>query len=440
MRSTFRSLGVFNYRLWFFGALVSNIGAWMQRTAQDWIVLTELTDQDAVAVGVTMALQFGPLLVISPFAGVLVDRVSGRKLLAATQIAQGVLGLALGVITVIGLVQLWMVYVFALLLGVVTAIDNPTRQAFVSELVSKRDLPNAVSLNSASFNGARLFGPAVAGLLVALVGAGWVFLLNGLTFLGVLTALWKLRADELQRTQKAPRARGQFREGLRYVRGRADIVVVLAMVSLVGTFGFNFPVFTATMASVEFGHGAAEFGILSSVLAIGSLTGALLGARRERIRMRLISLAAAGFGIACVISAVMPTYELFGVSLILVGFASITMMTGANAYVQMTTPPQMRGRVMAIYMAIFVGGTPVGAPLIGWVANTFGPRWALGVAALSGIAASLIVLVWMFARRGLRLHYEAEARFRIVARWEAYDRELATSEIAVVEGTSRRAA
>ena len=396
MHAMFRSLASVNYRLWFAGALVSNIGTWMQRTAQDWIVLTELTDNDAAAVGITMALQLGPQLLLVPWTGLIADRFDKRRILMATQVVMALLGVGLGVLLVLGVATLPIVYGFALALGVTSAIDAPARQAFVSELVSEKDLPNAVSLNSASFNGARLIGPAAAGLLTAALGAGWVFVINGATFAATFVALMLLRRDQLRPAPRAPRGPGQLLEGLRYVRSRPDIMLVMTMVFLIGTFGLNFPIFVSTMAKVEFDHGAGEYGILSSVLAIGSVTGALLAARRERPRLGVIVAAAAGFGSSCVIAALMPSYLGFGISLVLVGFTSITLMTTANSTVQVTTAPSMRGRVMAIYMAIFMGGTPLGAPLVGLVANVAGPRWALGVGAASGFVAAGIGLVYLW--------------------------------------------
>ncbi|NEM92523.1 MFS transporter [Galbitalea soli] len=417
MNAIFRSLSIVNYRLWFAGALVSNIGTWMQRTAQDWIVLTDLTNHDAAAVGITMALQFGPILLLMPVSGLIADRADKRRLLMLTQLLMGALGLALGLITVFGVATLWEVYVFAFLLGVVAAIDAPVRQSFVSELVPESSIPNAVALNSASFNGARLIGPAVAGVLIATIGSGWVFLLNATTFAATMGALRLMRREELRAPVRPPRARGQIRAGWVYVWGRPDIVVVLVMVFLVGTFGFNFPIFTSTMATVAFHKGASEFGILSSIMAIGSVAGALLAARREKPRLRVVTLAAVAFGFACIVAATMPSYWSFAISLIVVGVSSLTMMTSANAYVQTTTEPAMRGRVMALYMAIFAGGTPIGAPVVGWVANVFGPRWALGVAAASGLAAAAVAVGWMIGAKRLRLERSPEARFGVRARY-----------------------
>ncbi|MEP6480377.1 MAG: MFS transporter [Rhodoglobus sp.] len=441
MSAMFRSLRIFNYRLWFLGALVSNTGAWMQRTAQDWIVLTELTDKDAAALGITMALQFGPLLVMVPFTGLMADRFDRRKLLMWTQTASAALALGLGVLVLSGTVQLWHVYAFALLLGIVTAIDTPVRQTFVSELVSDADISNAVALNSTSFQSARLIGPAIAGVLIAIIGSGWVFIINGFSFVGVLLSLVLIRRDQLVVSPRLKKAPGQIRDGLRYVRSRSDLMVALVMVFLVGTFGFNFPIFISTMSTVEFGQGVAQFGLLSSVMAAGAITGSLLAARREKVRLAVVLVAAGGFGIACTLAALAPNYWVFALVLVLVGATSLTMMNTANAYVQTTTEPAYRGRVMALYMAIFAGGTPIGAPIVGWVANTFGPRWALGIGAASGVAAMLVAVTWLVVSKGMRLGLSDASRFGLRLHFDgipADDRELATQEIAIVQGTTER--
>jgi MFS family permease len=439
---TFRSLGIFNYRLYFIGAFTSNIGTWMQRTAQDWIVLTKLTNHDAAAVGVTLALQFGPQLLMMPLSGLIADRVNRRKLLIYTQVGMGVLGLGLGLIVLANVATLWEVYGFAFALGVVAAIDAPVRQTFVSELVPERSIPNAVALNSASFNGARLIGPAVAGVLIAVIGSGWVFVLNAASFGAMLGALAFIRVGELNLSKRAPKKRGQIRAGWKYVGSRPDIVVVLIMVSIVGTFGFNFPIFTSTMA-LAYHQGANGYGLLSSVMAIGSVLGSLLAARREKPRIFIVTLAAGGFGLATLAAALMPSYWTFAVVLIVVGLSSLTMMTSANAYVQTTTAPAMRGRVMALYMAIFAGGTPIGAPLVGWVANVAGPRWALGVAAISGLSAAAVAIVWMVVARNLRLHRDPNARLRVRVGYDhkghagpkrTFPEDLATQEIAIQRG------
>jgi MFS family permease len=408
----FRSLSSVNYRLWFAGALVSNIGTWMQRTAQDWIVLTELSENNAVAVGITMALQFAPQLLLLPVSGLIADRFDKRRLLVVTNVLMATLGLGLGVMTILGVVELWHVYVFALGLGVVSAIDAPARQAFVSELVTDKNLPNAVALNSASFNGARLVGPAVAGVLTAAIGAGPVFVINAVSFAATIAALLLLRTRDLRPAPRLERAPGQLVEGFRYVAKRPDTLVIIVIVFIIGTFGMNFPIISSTMARVEFHHGASEFGVLSSVLAIGSVTGALLSARRERARMRTILLGALGFGLSCTAAAFMPTYVLFAASCVLIGFTAITLMTTANGFVQTRTTPSMRGRVMSLYLAVFLGGTPIGAPIVGWVANTFGPRWSLGVSAASGFVAAGIGLVYLISHHGLRMKYDRAQRLR----------------------------
>jgi MFS family permease len=437
----FRSFAVANYRLWFAGALVSNVGTWMQRIAQDWLVLTELTDDDATAVGITMALQFGPQLLLLPLTGLAADRIDRRKLLMITQVSMATLGFGLAAITLTGVAALWMVYGLALALGVAAAFDAPVRQAFVSELVPTRYLSNAVALNSASFNAARLVGPAIAGLLVAAVGVGWVFLINAISFGAVLASLALLRTDQFTNFSRPPRSRGQFLGGLQYVRGRPDIVLVLTMIAILGTIGFNFPIFISAMARIQFHEGAGEFGVLSSVIAIGSVTGALMTARRERPRLRTITLSATGFGASLLAAALAPTTLTFGIALVLVGYSGLTMMTTANGYVQTTTEAGMRGRVMALYIAIFMGGTTFGAPLLGWVASTAGPRWSLGVGAASGFVAAAIAVVFWVRTRQVRLAWDGERRWPIAVRYghgTDADHELATTEIAVVETQTQR--
>ncbi|MBB5345479.1 MFS transporter [Tunturibacter empetritectus] len=249
VKGTFRSLDSFNYRVWAGGALISNVGTWMQRTAQDWIVLTQLTHHYATAVGVVMALQFGPQVLLLPLTGFAADHLDRRKLLIATQATMGTLALGLGILTVAGIIQLWHVYVFAFLLGWVTAFDSPTRQSFVSELVGEADLPNAVGLNSTSFNAARTIGPAIAGILIAAVGSGWVFLINAASFVAVLCSLSLLRVGELHREARAVRKRGSLIEGFRYVWKRPDLKAIFLMLFLIGTFGINFPIFISTMPS-----------------------------------------------------------------------------------------------------------------------------------------------------------------------------------------------
>ena len=426
MSAMFRSLAGRDYRIWFVGALVSNIGAWMQATAQNWVVLTELTHTDALAVGITMALQFAPQLLLVPVTGLIADRFERRKILMVTQTSLMVLGLALGLLLILGHAELWHLYVFALLLGLVNAVDTPARQTFVADLVSGSNMSNAVALNSASFNAARMIGPAIAGFLIVLVGSGWVFIINAATFLAVLVALVMLRGMKLHRMPRV-HSSGQFVAGFRYVTRRPDLVIVFVIVFLIGAFGMNFPIFSSTMA-VEFGRGAGEYGVLNSILAIGSLTGALLAARRERARIRIIILASAFFGVAVLIAALMPTYWTFAASTVLIGFGAVSILTTANGYVQTTTDPELRGRVMALYMAILVGGTPIGAPIVGAVADNWGPRWALGVAAVAAGVAALIGLGWLVFARGMHLVPHPRARWRPVVRFA----DAPTAAIAII--------
>jgi len=398
---TFRSLNIRNYRIWAAGAIVSNTGTWMQRTAQDWLVLTELTDHKASAVGVVMALQFaGPMLLL-PLTGFVADHFDRRKLLFATQGMMGLLALGLGVLILTGAVRLWQVDVFAALLGAVGAFDAPARQTFVSELVDRDHLANAVGLNSTSFSAARMIGPAVAGVLIAWVGTGWVFLINAASFAAVIGSLCLLRTSELHAQPLAVRAKGSFAEGFRYVWNRPDLMAVMVMLFLVGTFGLNFAIFISTMAVTVFHRGADGYGFLSSILAVGSVAGALLAAGREQPRMHFLLVGAGFFGLGCGLAALMPSYWLFGAALVIVGISAQTFTTSTTGITQLTTEAHVRGRVMAILMAIAMGGTPIGAPIVGWVADRFGPRWALGVGAAAGFGALLVGLRYMMRERAL---------------------------------------
>jgi MFS family permease len=396
---TFQALRIPNYRLWATGALVSNTGTWMQRVAQDWLVLTGLTHNSGVAVGITTGLQFAPVLLLAPITGAVADRWNRRRLLMATQTASGVLALILGLLVITHVAQLWHVYVLAAALGVVAAFDSPARQAFVSEMVTTEDLSNAVGLNSASFHAGRLIGPGVAGLLIHWFGTGPVFLINAVSFAAVLASLGRMRVSQLTPVIRPPRGKGAVRAGLRYVRRRPDLMLIMAIVGMVGTFGLNFQLTTALMARTVFDKGSGEYGLLGSVMAIGSLGGALLAARRENPRVGLVIGATAAFGGFCMVSAVMPSYLLFGVSLIPVGLSSLTLMTAANATVQLSTTPAMRGRVMALYMAIFMGGTPIGAPVVGWVGQQFGARWTILVGGLVSLATAGAAAAWQFSHR-----------------------------------------
>ncbi len=362
----------------------------MQRTAQDWIVLAELTRHNATAVGIVMALQFGPQAVLLPLTGYAADHFDRRKLLFATQASMGALAFGLGLLTVTGIVRLGHVYAFALLLGCVSAFDAPARQTFVSDLVAEDDLSNAVALNSTSFNAARMIGPAAAGLLIPAVGSGWVFLVNAASFVAVLFSIVVLRAPELHRRAPPARASGRLLEGFRYAWRRPDLRAYFSMLFVFGTFGLNFPIFISTMSVTVFHKGAGQFGLLTSMMAVGSVTGALLAARRAGPNAGILLAGAAIFGAGLGLAALAPSHLLFGVALVLVGVSAQTFTTTMNSTVQLSTDPSMRGRVMAIFLAIALGGTPLGAPIVGWVADRFGPRWGVAVGAAAGLGAALI--------------------------------------------------
>ncbi|WP_158787028.1 MFS transporter [Granulicella sp. L46] len=397
--TTFRSLKTFNFRLWTMGGLVSNIGTWMQRVAQDWLVLTRLTHHDASALGIVMGLQFAPQLLFLPWTGSAADRLNQRKLLMLTQATMGVLALCLGFLTITGVVRLWHVYVFAFLSGSVAALDAPVRQTFVAEMVGDEDLSNAVALNSTSFNTAQMIGPAVAGLLIASVGLGWAFLLNGLSFAAVLISMSFFRLSELRTSARAHRTASGFREGLRYVWSKPDLRAILIMLFLIGTFGLNFPIFISTMAVTVFHSDARGFGLLSSIMAMGTLSGALFAASRQRAKFSSLLAGAAVFGLGCTLAALAPTYLAFGAALMLIGAAGVIFTNATNSIMQLSTEPAMRGRVMALRIAIALGGTPIGAPIVGWVANHFGPRWSLAVGAASGFIAALVAAYVLLRRK-----------------------------------------
>lgn len=421
----FSSLKIRNYRLFFTGQVVSNTGTWMQRIAQDWLVLS-LTGSSA-AVGITTALQFLPMLLFGLYGGVLVDRLPKRPALLVTQSAMALSGLALAALTLTGQVQVWHVYLAAFFVGLATVVDNPARQSFVSEMVGPDQLHNAVSLNSANFQSARLVGPAVAGLMITGVGTGWAFLANGLSFAAPIASLLLMRARELYPVKRTPRGKGQLREGLQYVAGRPELIWSVVLVGFIGTFGFNFPVWLSAFADNVFHVGAGGYSLLNTLMAAGSLGGALLAARRGSARMRLLILAALTFGALEIVASLAPSYWLFAVLMVPIGICGLTVNVTANTTVQMATDPAMRGRVMSLFMMVFMGGTPLGAPVIGWITDTYGARvgFALG-GVVSAVAAAVIGLV--LARvGGLRLSVGWERgtpRLRFVPRQRA---ELATA-------------
>jgi MFS family permease len=313
----------------------------------------------------------------------------------------GVLALALGILTITGNIRLWQVYVFAFLFGSAAALDAPVRQTFVAELVGDEHLHNAVALNSTSFNAGRMVGPAVAGLVIAKVGTGWAFAINGLSFAAVLISMSMFRISELYPNTRAQRTGGGFLEGFRYVWSRQDLRAILVMLFLIGTFGLNFPIFTSTMAVNVFHTDARGFGLLSSIMAIGTISGALIAAGRDKPKFGSLFVGSAVFGIGCTLAALAPGYWWFAGALVVIGVAALTLTNATNSMMQLSTEPAMRGRVMALRLAVALGGTPIGAPIVGWVANRFGPRWALGVGASSGFAAALVAIYVLTRRTGL---------------------------------------
>jgi MFS family permease len=378
--------------------LVSNVGTWMQRVAQDWLVLL-LAANSAAAIGITTGLQFLPFLLLSPVAGLVADRLPKRLLLQITNAGMALPAILLGTLAITGLAELWHVYVLAFVLGVASAFDAPARQSFVSELVSPDDLTNAVGLNSASFNVARIVGPAVAGLSIAALGAGevatgWVILANGLSYAAPILTLRLLDQRALATPDPSGREPGAIRAGVAYVRSRPDLMLILGIVFFTGTFGLNFQMTSALMATQVYGKGPTEFGLLGTFLAVGSHAGSLIAARRVRVRHRLVVGAALTFGTVEVIAGLMPSYLLFALLCPVMGLCALTMITSANAFMQLHTDPGMRGRVIALYMMIFIGGTPLGAPAIGWVGEAFGARWTLiagGLLTVAGVAASALL-------------------------------------------------
>jgi MFS family permease len=398
---TFRALSNPNYRRFAAGAVVSNVGTWMQRVAQDWLVLI-LSGGSGAAIGITTGLQFLPFLLLMPVAGLVADRVSKRRLLQVTNAAMAVPAVLLGLLAVLGQAEVWHVYVLALVLGIGAAFDAPARQSFVSELVTPEELTNAVGLNSASFNAARIVGPALAGLLIAVLGGGaeatgWVILLNGLTFAAPIWSLRHLDVSRLDPATPVMRGPGAIREGIAYVRGRRDLQLVMLVVFFTGTFGLNFQMTSALMATQVFHRGPGGFGLLGSFMAIGSLTGSLLAARRSVVRPRLVVVAAIVFGTVEVAAAFAPTYAVYALVTPLIGLSAMTMVTSANAFVQLNTDAAMRGRVMALYLMVFMGGTPLGSPFIGWIGELLGARATLWLGGSLTIAGAL--LAWLLLGR-----------------------------------------
>jgi MFS family permease len=402
-----------NYRKYLAGSFVSNIGTWMQRIAQDWLVL-ELSGGSGLAVGITTGLQFLPMLLLSPYGGLIADRFNKQQILKITQSWLALCAAALGVLAVTGLATTEHVYVIAFAFGLGTAFDNPARQSFVSEVAGPDHLPNAIGLNSATFHAGRLVGPALAGLMIGVVGSGWAILANALSYAAFIGALLMLDSRLLRTTQPSPRAKRQIREALAYLRSKPSMVLVMCVVFFVGVFGMNFQMTSVLMVQHEFHRNAQAFGILVTLMAAGSLAGALIAARRRsRPSPRLVVGMAVILGLVVAASGLMPSYAAYAAVLPILGFVTLLTLTAANASIQLTVDPLRRGRVMALYIMVLMGGTAIGSPILGWVAETMGPRWALiggGVATVLGVLISVAILR-VRARRKSALSSElSEAR------------------------------
>lgn len=391
----FKALSERNYRVYLTGSIVSNVGTWMQRVAQDWLVL-EVSGGSGVAVGITTALQFLPTLLLPGITGLAADRFDKRTLLRISQAWMATWALILGLLAVTGVVQTWHVYLIAALFGIGSAFDVPARQSFVSEVVGGKNLANAISLNSASFNAARLIGPGLAGLVIHQFGSGWAILSNAISYLAFIVALSVIDAHRLYLGKRVKRGKRQIREAMSYIRHRPDIVLVLCVLFFVGTFGLNFQMTSALMTTQIFHLGPQQYGVLGTIMALGSLTGALVGARRNHPpRLRFMIICSVAFGALLAVSGLMPTYLTYAITLPVVGLASMLCMNAANTIVQMSIDPQLRGRVMAVYFLVMQGGTPLGAPLLGWIAQDLGARSAVifggGMVVIGALVSTLVL-------------------------------------------------
>ncbi|MFA7322728.1 MAG: MFS transporter [Candidatus Nanopelagicales bacterium] len=392
VRDTFAALGIPNYRRFFAGQAISLIGTWIQSVAMAWLIL-EISGS-AASIGLAVALQFLPVLVFGPYGGVVVDRVDKRRLLITTQSLAGVQAGLLAVLVLTGHANIVLVLILSLFLGFIYVFDMPARAAFVREMVDPELVRNAVSLNSVVINGARIVGPALAGVMIASIGLGWCFAANAASFVGVITAYAIMRSDQLIPVEPVERAPGQLREGMRYVWRNPDLRVPLIMMAVVGTLTYEFQVVLPALTSETFDSGAQSLGLLSAAMGVGAVIGGLISATRQSSGIRAIALASGVFGLAVFAAAVMPSVIWAAVAMIPVGAASIWFTSAGNSAVQLHTEPQMRGRVMSLWTVAFIGSTPVGAPIVGWVAETAGPRWALGLGAAAALGAGLYGARW----------------------------------------------
>jgi MFS family permease len=388
--ATFRSLRVRNFRLFFVGQAVSQVGTWVQSVALVWLVL-RLT-HSGVALGLATALQFLPVLLVGAWAGLLADRLDKRRLLIATQAAAALQALAMGALVLAGSESLVLVYTLTLAFGLITAVDNPARRSFVPELVAESQVANAVGLNSALMTGSRVVGPALAGLLIVSVGVAWCFLANAVSYLAVLVALWRMDPAGFRSPGRATRGRGQLREGLRYVWREPELRLPVVLVAVIGTAAFNYPVLLPLLAERTLGGDASTFSLLYSVMSMGSVAGALVVARRNRVDRVWLGRAALAYGAALGLLAAAPTVGLAVAATVPVGLAGVMVLSGANSALQLHAAPAMRGRVNALFAVVFLGGTPIGGPVAGWLAEHFGAPAGLALGAVASVAAGLWAL------------------------------------------------
>lgn len=384
--STFSSLKIWNYRLYFMGQAISLCGTWMQTIAQSWLVL-KITGS-GTALGLVTALQFLPVLFLGPLGGVMADRFSKRNILFFTQSVSGILALILALLVVTDTVELWMVNVLALLFGIVNAIDNPTRQTFIIEMVQKKELSNAVALNSTQVNAARVIGPAIAGALIATVGLAWCFAINSISYIAVIAALVLMRREDLHPVELVPRAKGQLREGFRYIGSNPMLRDTLIMMAIVGTLSYEFNVILPLFARFTFHGDARSFAALTSAMGFGSVIASLFTANRKKRSPDMLVRAALLFGVSMLLVAISPNFIMALMAMVLVGVFSINFLTLGNVILQLESSPEMRGRVMALWAVAFLGSTPIGGPIIGWIGEYAGPRWGLAVGGFAALFAA----------------------------------------------------
>ena len=396
IKQTFSSLKIRNYRLYFIGQAISLSGTWMQTIAQDWLVL-QLT-HSGTQLGIVSAFQFLPILIFGPWGGIIADRFSKRKILYITQTVAGILALLLGALVITNTVQIWMIYIFASILGMVNVINSPTVQTFVPEMVGKDQVQNAVSLNSTEVNLARALGPAMAGVLIVAVGIAWCFIINGLSYIAVLIAFFMMREKELHKTDRVPKKKGQLMEGFRYVRSNPILFNTLVMMAIIGTLSYEFSIILPLIAQNTFSGNAGSYASLVSATGLGAVVGGLFAAGRKKVFPKMFVFSALGFGISLTVAALMPTIFLMMVIMFFAGIFSINFISLGNVTLQTESKPEMRGRVMALWTMAFVGSTPIGGPIIGWIGEHIGPRYGLAVGGVVAIVASGIGMITILGK------------------------------------------